>query len=99
MAAGGVAVPLNADARGLLLECVIDQARTLRVLVARADLLDRLAELDSLGDVERVLVVGAAADAARRRRPARAVERFEDWLEGQPADRARAAARRVTRSR
>ncbi len=84
MAAGGAAVPLNADARGPLLEYVIDRSDA-RVLVSRADLLDRLAELPSLGDVERVLVVGAEADL-----PASAagvpVERFEDWLEGHPSD-------------
>ena len=84
MAAGGAAVPLNADARGPLLEYVIDRSDA-RVLVSRADLLDRLAELPSLGDVERVLVVGAQDDL-----PASAagvpVERFEDWLEGHPSD-------------
>ena len=91
MAAGGAAVPLNADARGPLLEYVIDRSDA-RVLVSRADLLDRLAELPSLGDVERVLVVGAEADL-----PASAagvpVERFEDWLEGHPSDAARPVPR------
>ena len=53
MAARGVAVPLNADARGVLLERVITKAE-LRVIIARADLLDRLQALDSLGNVELV---------------------------------------------
>ena len=84
MAAGGAAVPLNADARGPLLEYVIDSSDA-RVLVSRADLLDRLAELPSLGDVERVLVVGAH-DVLPASAAGVPVERFEDWLEGHPSD-------------
>lgn len=57
MAAEGVAVPLNADARGPLLEYVIEHADC-KLLVVRADLLDRLAELSSLHDVELLVVVG-----------------------------------------
>jgi carnitine-CoA ligase len=78
MAAGGAAVPLNADARGPLLEYVIERSDA-RILFARTDLLDRLAELPSLGGVELVLAVGEDGDV-----PARvagvAVERFEDWI-------------------
>jgi crotonobetaine/carnitine-CoA ligase len=56
MAAGGVTVPLNADSRGPLLEDVIRRSRV-RALIARADLLDRLAAID-LGAVELVVVAG-----------------------------------------
>ena len=59
LAAGGVAVPLNADARGLLLERVIVKSDA-RVLVARADLLPNLEALETLGQVELVLVAGPA---------------------------------------
>jgi crotonobetaine/carnitine-CoA ligase len=83
MAAGGAAVPLNADARGPLLEYVIDRSDA-RVLVSRADLLDRLTELPSLGSVERVVVVGGDdLPASVSRVP---VERFEDWIEGRSAE-------------
>ena len=57
MAGGCVTVPLNADSRGPLLEDVITRSGA-RVLVARADLLDRLRALDALGAVELVVVVG-----------------------------------------
>lgn len=57
MLADGVAVPLNAEGRGPLLEDVIDQAEV-RVIVSRVDLLDRLDALESLHDVELVVAVG-----------------------------------------
>lgn len=57
MAAGGVAVPLNAEARGPLLADVIDQSEV-RVLVVRDELVDRLEALSSLHAVERIVVVG-----------------------------------------
>lgn len=82
MAAGGVAVPLNAEARGPLLEYVIERSDA-RVLVARADLVDRLEQLDSLGGVEVVLVVGTGARLPTRIGRA-VVERFGDWLAGRP---------------
>jgi carnitine-CoA ligase len=55
--AGGVAVPLNPELRGPLLQRMLAKCRA-RVLVARADLLDRLAELDGLAEVELVVVCG-----------------------------------------
>jgi crotonobetaine/carnitine-CoA ligase len=58
-AAHGVAVPLNADARGVLLQKVIEKAE-IKVLVAREDLLGRLRELDGLGQIERIVVAGHA---------------------------------------
>jgi crotonobetaine/carnitine-CoA ligase len=57
MLAPGVAVPLNADARGPLLEYVIEQADC-TVLVVRADLVERLEQLQDLHDVELIVVVG-----------------------------------------
>lgn len=57
MAAEGVAVPLNADARGPLLEYVIEHADC-KVLVIRADLLERLERLTGLHEVELIVVVG-----------------------------------------
>ncbi len=57
MAAEGVAVPLNADARGPLLEYVIEHS-DVKVLVVRADLLERLESLTTLHAVEVVVVVG-----------------------------------------
>ena len=53
----GVAIPLNAMARGPLLHYVVDLCDA-QILVARADLLDRLVGLDDLGHVELVVVVG-----------------------------------------
>jgi carnitine-CoA ligase len=85
MAAGGAAVPLNADARGPLLEYVIDRSDA-SVLVARADLLDRLAELPSLGSVERVLVVGGGDRGLPASVSAVPVQPFDDWLAGHPGE-------------
>jgi len=79
-AARGVAVPLNADARGVLLQRVIEKAE-LRVLVARADLLERLEELDGLGQVE--LIVVADGTARGEIHGARTVA-MSDWLDGRP---------------
>ena len=83
MAAGGAAVPLNADARGPLLEYVIERSDA-RVLVTRADLLERLAELATLGSVERVLVVGEAEEGPPAQIAGVPVVRFEDWIADQP---------------
>jgi crotonobetaine/carnitine-CoA ligase len=83
MAAGGAAVPLNADARGPLLEYVIERSDA-RLLVSRADLLERLVELDGLGQVERVLVVGG--DGGHPASVAGVpVSPFEEWIAGRPA--------------
>jgi crotonobetaine/carnitine-CoA ligase len=79
MAAGGVAVPLNADSRGPLLEYVVVKSR-IRAIVARADLLDRLAALDSLGAVELVVVVGEG-EVPERLHGARVVG-YDAWLAG-----------------
>ncbi len=84
LAAGGVAVPLNADARGPLLERVIIKSDA-RVLVARADLLATLAALDTLGQVELVLVAGPADELPATVCGARVVP-LSAWLEGRSSD-------------
>lgn len=81
MAAGGVAVPLNADARGILLERLIAQAH-LRVLVARADLLERLEALDDLADVELVVVAGASESPLPSAIHGRPLVAFDAWIDG-----------------
>lgn len=53
----GVAVPLNADARGPLLQSQIERA-DVSLLVVRHELLDSISSLPSLGQVELVVVVG-----------------------------------------
>ena len=81
LAARGVAVPLNADARGPLLEDVITRSRV-RAIVARADLLDLLEELDSLGAVELVVVTG---DGERPEKVHGAeVIGWDEWLADRP---------------
>jgi crotonobetaine/carnitine-CoA ligase len=83
MAARGIAVPLNADNRGILLQRVIEQA-DLQALVVRADLLDGLESLDGIGAVRLIVVAGADRDrlpAVVHRAP---VVRLEDWIAGRP---------------
>jgi len=87
MAAGGVAVPLNAELRGPLLEFVIAKSEA-RILVTRTDTLDRLAALDGLGSVELVVACGAGeAPGAVGGAP---VVRCEDWVAGRPTTPPRA---------
>jgi crotonobetaine/carnitine-CoA ligase len=86
MAAGGAAVPLNAESRGPLLEFVIAKSDA-STMVARVDLLDRLVELDSLGDVRLVVACGDG-DVPERIHGA-PVMHWEDWLAGRPASGAR----------
>ena len=78
-AAGGVAVPLNADARGVLLQRVIEKA-DLKVLVTREDVLPTLRELDGLGQVELIVVAGHAEGEIHGAR----VIAMDQWLEGRP---------------
>lgn len=58
MAAGGVTIPLNPDARGPLLADVIRRSEA-SVIVVRADLLEVLARLDDLGGVRLLVACGA----------------------------------------
>lgn len=84
-ACGGVPVPLNADARGVLLERVIEQARV-RALVARADLLERLTELGDLGAVELIVVAGAGGRPLPARVHGRRVVAFDAWIQGRSTE-------------
>jgi crotonobetaine/carnitine-CoA ligase len=81
MAARGVAVPLNAEARGVLLHRVIEQAE-LAVIVVRADLLSVLADLPGLGSVTQLVVAGAAGEALPPSLHGASVTTFEQWLAG-----------------
>ena len=90
MAAGGVAVPLNAEGRGPLLSYVMERAE-IQVLVARADLLDRLQDLESLGPVRVVVVVGESdAVASIHGVP---VVSWDKWVSDRPATPVRAFPR------
>ena len=81
MSCKAVTVPLNADSRGPLLEYVITKAEV-RILIARVDLLDRLAELDALGEVELIVACGAG-DVPDTIHGAPVV-RWDAWLDGRP---------------
>jgi crotonobetaine/carnitine-CoA ligase len=76
--AGGVAVPLNPELQGPLLERMLGKCRA-RVLVVRADLLDRLATLDGLGELELILACG---DETTERAPIHGVPvaSFDAWV-------------------
>ena len=78
---GGVTVPLNAGSRGPLLQAVIEHS-DVKAIVARTDLLDRLSELEDLGQVRLVVVAGEGPvpDTIR----GRPVVRWDAWLDGQP---------------
>jgi crotonobetaine/carnitine-CoA ligase len=89
MTSGGVAVPLNADSKGVLLERVIIKS-DVRVIVSRADLLDNLRALDSLGAVELVVVAGEPEGELPGEIHGARVVRFDEWLDGRsdaPAER------------
>jgi crotonobetaine/carnitine-CoA ligase len=76
---GGVTVPLNAEARGPLLQAVIEHS-DVDVIVVRDELLERLTALPSLGRVALVVVVGGGEIPARAA-GARVVA-WDDWLAG-----------------
>jgi crotonobetaine/carnitine-CoA ligase len=76
---GGVSVPLNADSRGPLLHAVVEHS-DIEAIVVRADLLERLVELDDLARV-RLLVVAGEGDVPDEVNGARVV-RWDDWLAG-----------------
>jgi carnitine-CoA ligase len=84
MAAGGVTVPLNADARGPLLEYVIAKSEA-RLLIARDDLLDRLDALGSLGLLALIVRVGGSGSGPERLHGVPVVA-FDDWVAGRPDD-------------
>jgi crotonobetaine/carnitine-CoA ligase len=82
-AANGVAVPLNAEGRGPLLEYVVAKSDA-TVLVVRDDLLERFETLTSLGRVETVVVTGGRP--ARTELHGARVVGWGEWLDGVPAD-------------
>jgi len=86
-AAGGVAVPLNADSRGLLLQKVIERA-DLRAIVVRGDQLERLQELDGLGAVELIAVTEPAGPLPEAVHGARVVE-YRAWIADRSDERPR----------
>jgi crotonobetaine/carnitine-CoA ligase len=77
---GGNTVPLNADLRGPLLQHVIEHSEV-EAIVARTDLLDRLAALPTLGRVSLVVAVG---DGDFPEPAGAKVVRWSDWLENVP---------------
>jgi crotonobetaine/carnitine-CoA ligase len=83
MAVPGVAVPFNAEARGPLLQLQIERS-DVALLVSRVDLLENLAGLEGLGQVE--LIVAAGDGPVPGRINGIPVVRWDDWLAGVPAD-------------
>jgi crotonobetaine/carnitine-CoA ligase len=81
MAAPGVAVPLNADARGPLLQSQIERA-DLEILIARIDLLEWLEGLQGLGQLKLIVACGDGNIPKKVRGVP--VIHWEDWLKGKP---------------
>lgn len=79
-AAGGRAVPLNPDARGPLLEYVIAKSEA-KLIVARDDMLDRLAELESIGEVRAIVACGDDAQRPSAIHGAPVLD-WEQWIDG-----------------
>ena len=73
----GIAVPLNAQARGPLLHYVVDWS-DVSLIVSRVDLLDRLQGLDDLGKCSLVVAVGEG-DTPHEVHGVPVVS-WEDWL-------------------
>jgi carnitine-CoA ligase len=77
----GVAVPLNAEARGPLLQSQIEHA-DVSLLIVRDELQDWIAALPSLGRTELVVIVGdGAAPATLAGVP---TVRWDEWIAHQP---------------
>jgi crotonobetaine/carnitine-CoA ligase len=87
LSAGCVAVPLNADSRGLLLQRVIERS-DVRAIIVRADLLDTLAELDGLGAVELLVVTGTVPELPEAVHGARVVS-YPEWCSAASIERPR----------
>lgn len=83
MAAGGITVPLNAEARGPLLHRLLAKSDA-TVLIARTDLLDRLEDLEDLASVSLVVAVGEGQ--APSRIGAVPVIGWNDWLADEPVE-------------
>jgi carnitine-CoA ligase len=82
-AARGVGVPLNPELQGPLLQTMLAKSGA-RVLVVRADLLDRLADLSDLGQIELIVACGAADSGAVISDVP--VVGFDEWISPQSAD-------------
>jgi carnitine-CoA ligase len=80
---GGVVIPFNADSRGPILRAVIEHSEV-ETLIARADHFDRLADLDDLAGVKRVVAVGEGE--VPERIGGAPVIGWEEWLEGTAED-------------
>ncbi len=78
---GGVTVALNAESRGASLAAVIEHAEA-EALIVRRDLLERLAALDDLGAVRRVVVVGDGDQPLPAAIHGAPVAGWEAWLDG-----------------
>jgi crotonobetaine/carnitine-CoA ligase len=76
---GGVTVPFNAELRGEPLRNQLEHSEA-RLLIVRANLLERLEELDTLHAVERIVMVGEGAFPACVH--GAEVVRWADWLAG-----------------
>jgi carnitine-CoA ligase len=87
MAAEGVAVPLNADARGPLLDHVIEHSDC-KLLVVRADLLERLEQLPGLHEVELIVVVAEGDEPFADRVHGVPTIEWADWLQDASPDAA-----------
>jgi crotonobetaine/carnitine-CoA ligase len=83
MAAGGITVPLNAEARGPLLHKVLDVSDA-TALIVRTDLLDRLNGLTDLAAVELVVAVGDGELPAQV--AGVPVVAWADWLVDDPTE-------------
>lgn len=84
LAARAVAVPINAEARGALLHQTIADAKV-EVLVTRADMIERLAELPDLARVGLVVVCGGDASLPETLGGVRLVS-WAAWLQGRSAE-------------
>ena len=82
-AAGGVAVPLNARTRGLHLHHVITKSYS-SVIVVDAEYYEQLVELNDLGDINKVVVVGALPNIEQLH--GATVVEFNQWIDGVPAE-------------
>lgn len=85
MAAGAVAVPLNADARGPLLHSVLRRCDA-EILVVRGELLDALEALPDLGAVRLLVVAGASEVPLPDTLHGADVVTFDAWIAGRPTD-------------
>lgn len=82
-AAGGVAVPLNARTRGMHLHHVITKSDS-SVIVIDAEYFEQLTELDDLGKIKKVVVVGATPDLEHLH--GAIIVGFNQWIRDLPTE-------------